>query len=102
MIFDRLFLENKMIELLHYFMLDDLVNGLDLKLDEQGGFLSSGQGQLVMIIRALLSEPDVLILDEAFSNIDQEKITIIDQLSKFSKDHRDYCFSSNKYDELPV
>ena len=22
--------------------------------------------------------------------------------SKFSKDHRDYCFSSNKYDELPV
>ena len=52
-----------MIELLHYFMLDDLVNGLDLKLDEQGGFLSSGQGQLVMIIRALLSEPDVLILD---------------------------------------
>ena len=77
-------------------MLDDLVNGLDLKLDEQGGFLSSGQGQLVMIIRALLSEPDVLILDEAFSNIDQER------LSKFSKDHRDYCFSSNKYDELPV
>ena len=64
MIFDRLFLEDKMIELLHYFMLDDLVNGLDLKLDEQGGFLSSGQGQLVMIIRALLSEPDVLILDE--------------------------------------
>ena len=41
MIFDRLFLEDKMIELLHYFMLDDLVNGLDLKLDEQGGFLSS-------------------------------------------------------------
>lgn len=42
MIFDRLFLEDKMIELLHYFMLDDLVNGLDLKLDEQGGFLFVG------------------------------------------------------------
>ena len=85
MIFDRLFLENEMIELLHYFMLDDLVNGLDLKLDEQGGFLSSGQGQLVMIIRALLSEPDVLILDEAFSNIDQERLQLLINYLSFQK-----------------
>lgn len=85
MIFDRLFLENKMIELLHYFMLDDLVIGLDLKLDEQGGFLSSGQGQLVMIIRALLSEPDVLILDEAFSNIDQERLQLLINYLSFQK-----------------
>lgn len=85
MIFDRLFLENKMIELLHYFMLDDLVNGLDLKLDEQGGFLSSGQGQLVMIIRALLSEPDVLILDEAFSNTDQERLQLLINYLSFQK-----------------
>lgn len=85
MIFDRLFLEDKMIELLHYFMLDDLVNGLDLKLDEQGGFLSSGQGQLVMIIRALLSEPDVLILDEAFSNIDQERLQLLVNYLSFQK-----------------
>ena len=84
-IFDRLFLENKMIELLHYFMLDDLVNGLDLKLDEQGGFLSSGQGQFVMIIRALLSEPDVLILDEAFSNIDQERLQLLINYLSFQK-----------------
>ena len=85
MIFDRLFLEDKMIELLHYFMLGDLVNGLDLKLDEQGGFLSSGQGQLVMIIRALLSEPDVLILDEAFSNIDQERLQLLINYLNFQK-----------------
>ena len=84
-IFDRLFLEDKMIELLHYFMLGDLVNGLDLKLDEQGGFLSSGQGQLVMIIRALLSEPDVLILDEAFSNIDQERLQLLINYLSFQK-----------------
>lgn len=77
MIFDRYFLEDKMIELLHYFKLDELINGLDLRLDEQGGFLSSGQGQLVMIIRALLSQPDVLILDEAFSNIDQERLQLL-------------------------
>lgn len=85
MIFDRLFLEDKMIELLHYFMLDDLANGLDLKLDEQGGFLSSGQGQLVMIIRALLSEPDILILDEAFSNIDQERLQLLINYLNFQK-----------------
>lgn len=85
MIFDRLFLEDKMIELLHYFMLDDLANGLDLKLDEQGGFLSSGQGQLVMIIRALLSKPDILILDEAFSNIDQERLQLLINYLNFQK-----------------
>ena len=83
LIFDRMYLENQMLELLHYFLLDDLINGLDLKIDEQGGFLSSGQGQLVMIIRALLTKPDVLILDEAFSNIDQERLQLlIDYLSK--------------------
>ena len=85
MIFDRLFLEDKMIELLHYFMLDDLVNGLDLKLDEQGGFLSSGQAQLMMIIRALLFKPDVLILDEAFSNIDQERLQLLINYLNFQK-----------------
>ena len=38
-----------------------------------------------MIIRALLSEPDVLILDEAFSNIDQERLQLLINYLNFQK-----------------
>ena len=38
-----------------------------------------------MIIRALLSEPDVLILDEAFSNIDQERLQLLIDYLNFQK-----------------
>lgn len=62
--------ETKMQELLTYFQLDDLIPLLHQKLDLKGGFLSSGQAQLIMIIRALLMDIDVLILDEAFSHVD--------------------------------
>lgn len=70
-------LEDEMIYLLRYFKLDDLIANLDIRLDETGGFLSSGQCQLIMIIRALLTKPDVLILDEAFSNIDKERVELL-------------------------
>ncbi|MFR4618155.1 MAG: ATP-binding cassette domain-containing protein, partial [Oscillospiraceae bacterium] len=37
---------------------------------EDGGNLSSGQKQLLTIARAMLSDPKILILDEATSNVD--------------------------------
>ncbi len=83
MIFDRQELEEEMKELLYYFKMETFISALDLYLDEAGGFLSSGQAQLMMIIRTLLFKPDVLILDEAFSNIDQERLELLmDYLKK--------------------
>ena len=73
MILDDRQKENRMTNLLSYFMLEELLPCLNQKLDIKGGFLSSGQAQLVMIIRALLCDIDVLILDEAFSNVDQQR-----------------------------
>lgn len=73
MILDDRQKENSMTDLLSYFMLEELLPCLNQKLDIKGGFLSSGQAQLVMIIRALLCDIDVLILDEAFSNVDQQR-----------------------------
>lgn len=73
MILDDRQKENRMTDLLSYFMLEELLPCLNQKLDIKGGFLSSGQAQLVMIIRALLCDIDVLILDEAFSNVDQQR-----------------------------
>ncbi len=47
-----------------------LPNGYDTIIDEEGGGLSQGQKQLISIARIMLTDPPMLILDEATSNID--------------------------------
>ena len=46
-------------------------------LDKVFSVLSVGQMQLIALIRGLLEQPKVLLLDEALNNIDQNKIEII-------------------------
>ncbi|HBN28925.1 MAG TPA: multidrug ABC transporter ATP-binding protein [Clostridiaceae bacterium] len=47
-----------------------LPKGYDTVLSESGSNLSQGQRQLLAIARAILSNPSILILDEATSNVD--------------------------------
>jgi len=49
-----------------------LPNAYDFVLSERGSNLSVGQRQLISFVRALVFNPDVLILDEATSSIDTE------------------------------
>ena len=47
-------------------------NGLDSRVVERGATLSTGEKQLLSFARALAYEPEILILDEATSNVDTD------------------------------
>lgn len=50
--------------------IEQLSMGYETMLEENGNNLSGGQKQRLAIVRALLRKPDVLIMDEATSNLD--------------------------------
>lgn len=54
-----------------------LPGGYQYQVRERGATLSMGQRQLISFVRALVFNPDVLILDEATSSIDPESESII-------------------------
>ena len=62
--------------------LHDLPEGLDYDVKERGGMLSTGQRQLLAFIRAYLTNPAVLILDEATSSIDSQAEQWIQKATK--------------------
>lgn len=74
----------EMDEVIHYSrmigahdLIMDLPGGYDFYVSERGANLSSGQRQLISFVRLLIFRPDILILDEATSNIDIETENII-------------------------
>jgi len=50
--------------------IEKLPQGYDTEITERGGGISSGERQLLAFTRTLISNPRILILDEATSNID--------------------------------
>jgi ABC-type multidrug transport system fused ATPase/permease subunit len=60
--------------------------GLDTRIGKNGSLLSGGQRQLVWCLRVMLSNPEVLILDEPTSSIDeQSKLLLRVMLERFMK-----------------
>lgn len=57
-------------------LLERFDDGLDTKVQASGDAISLGQKQLIAFMRAVLRNPDLLILDEATANID----TVTEQL----------------------
>lgn len=54
-----------------------LPDGYDTVLDEEGTGVSAGEKQLITIARAFLSEPAILVLDEATSSVDTRTEVLI-------------------------
>ncbi|UBU18990.1 ABC transporter ATP-binding protein/permease [Nonomuraea gerenzanensis] len=54
-----------------------LPDGYDTVIDEEGAAVSAGEKQLITIARAFLSEPAILILDEATSSVDTRTEVLI-------------------------
>ncbi len=59
-----------------------LPQGYQTVLSDEAGNISQGQKQLLTIARALISDPEILILDEATSNVDSRTEMIIQQAMK--------------------
>ena len=56
-----------------------LPDGYDTVIDQDGGSISTGERQLITIARAFLSQPALLILDEATSSVDTRTEVLVQQ-----------------------
>lgn len=70
----------KDIEVDHF--IESLPGGYEYVVRERGSSISLGQRQLLSFLRAYLSDPKILILDEATSSIDQESEKLIQRATE--------------------
>lgn len=59
--------------------ISQMERGYDTQVNERGSRLSQGQRQLVAFARTLLSDPKILVLDEATSSIDAKTEKLVQQ-----------------------
>ncbi len=64
----------------HGFITEKLADGYDTVVGPSGNRLSGGQRQRIALARAILADPEILILDEATSQVDVESEHLIHQV----------------------
>ena len=67
--------------------IEEFPDGLETFLGERGMTISGGQRQRSALARAIIIKPKILILDDAFANVDtQTEDTILNRLTEIMKD----------------
>jgi ABC-type bacteriocin/lantibiotic exporter with double-glycine peptidase domain len=75
--FGKNFKKEDVKKILIYFGLEKFADNLHLKLNYRGSNISGGEKQRFAIVRALLRNPSVLILDEATNALDEKTFSIV-------------------------
>ena len=78
--------EKRVVEVAKLLGVDDFIrtlpNGYNMQLTHGGENISQGERQLLTIVRALVSNPKIIILDEATSNVDTRTEFVIQRAMK--------------------
>lgn len=89
--------------------IDNLEEGLDTKVEENGSRFSGGEKQRIAIARALLHNKSLLLLDEATSSLDnecareiEESILGLNNITCIAVTHKLYSNVLQKYDKIFV
>ncbi len=74
--------------------IETLPGGFDFVLNEDGTNISQGQRQLITIARAIVSQPKILILDEATSSVDtRTELAIQDAMNKMMENKTSFVIA---------
>ncbi|MDG2384621.1 MAG: ABC transporter ATP-binding protein [Pirellulaceae bacterium] len=86
----------------HRFITEKLIDGYETNVGAGGSRLSGGQRQRIALARAILRDPEILILDEATSQIDLESEQLIHQALEEFKQGRTVIMITHRLASLDL
>lgn len=76
--------------------------GIDALLTRPYRYLSSGEGRKLLLARALLQQPELLVLDEPFDGLDQpSRLELMQLLATLQAQGQNLVLIVNRFEELP-
>ncbi len=80
------------------YLIENLPDGLNTQISNYSNPFSSGEKQRILLCRALLSDKEILLLDEPTSNLDQKTTNLI--VNKLKESQRTVLFTTHNTQSL--